>query len=208
MTTPSSRVPLPLRNALAALACEALDDADARVALGWLAAGACDAAPAAARDVLARRHLLALDGTLGDLHAAHRDAIAAHAARAATASTQYATDTADPAADPVARTVAKAVALWNARLFFEVHEILEPEWKRAQGPMRQALQGLIQIAVALHHRSHGNERGARSLMREGRRRLASAPEALRGIAAAALLAATATFETGDGTTVPALRRLA
>ena len=94
-----------------------------------------------------------------------------------------------------ARALDLATALWAARLFFEVHEVLEAEWRRAAGPTRQALQGVIQIAVAYHHWLHGNPRGARNLMREGRSRLATvAADALAPLDLAALCAATATWE--------------
>src|SRR5262245_26147111 len=36
-----------------------------------------------------------------------------------------------------------ARAAWDAGLFFEVHELLEPEWLRAEGARKTTLQGLI-----------------------------------------------------------------
>jgi len=67
-------------------------------------------------------------------------------------------------------------------------------WKTAVGPVRQALQGVIQIAVAFHHLRHGNRRGARTLLAEGRARLAGAPAALPALDAPDLLASTAGWE--------------
>jgi hypothetical protein len=58
----------------------------------------------------------------------------------------------------------RAAALADHGLFFEVHELLEPVWFRAPEPVRTALQGLIQIAVAFHHLENGNRDGARSLL--------------------------------------------
>ena len=78
-------------------------------------------------------------------------------------------------ADPVGRAIVQAAALWEQELFFEVHEVLEAVWQREGGDRRQALQGLIQVAVAFHHLAHGNPRGARTLLREGRARLAGSP---------------------------------
>jgi len=73
--------------------------------------------------------------------------------------------------------------------------VLEAVWKTAAGTERQALQGVIQIAVAYHHLAHGNRRGARSLLAEGRSRLASVPTtALPALDVAGLLAATAPWE--------------
>jgi hypothetical protein len=81
-----------------------------------------------------------------------------------------------PAADGTARACRVAAALWNEQLFFEVHEVLEAEWKSARGDERQALQGLIQVAVAFHHlamatdgRPHAPQRGSRPPRRGSRR---------------------------------------
>ncbi|MGH7898948.1 MAG: DUF309 domain-containing protein, partial [Candidatus Binatia bacterium] len=85
-----------------------------------------------------------------------------------------------PDAKEVAWSVCAAAALFNAELFFEVHELLEPPWGRAEGPLRSFLQGLIQIAVGLHHRSTGNHRGALSLLADGNAKLRPfVPEAWR-----------------------------
>lgn len=94
----------------------------------------------------------------------------------------------------IERAAAQAAVLWNQRLFFEVHEVLEAVWKTTTGPMRQALQGLIQIGVALHHHAHGNARGARTLMHEGRDRLAASRGVLPILDVDALLEATAAWD--------------
>jgi hypothetical protein len=39
-----------------------------------------------------------------------------------------------------------AIVLWDLKLFFEVHEILEPEWIEAQGDKKLLLQALIRAA--------------------------------------------------------------
>lgn len=39
-----------------------------------------------------------------------------------------------------------AARLWDLRLFFEVHEVLEPEWMTATGDTKLLLQGLIRAA--------------------------------------------------------------
>jgi hypothetical protein len=60
--------------------------------------------------------------------------------------------------------------LFDAGLFFEVHELLEPFWARGvEG--RDALQGLIQIAVGYQHLANGNRAGGRALLREGTARI-------------------------------------
>jgi hypothetical protein len=172
MATPG--FPLPLRNALATLCCDALDADDAYAALAWLASP--DLAPS--RDAagrLAAVHLIDAGGAaLLDVHRPWDAPIRAHAARALRAAAAHRRRGMRPD-DPITRAVVQAVALWNERLFFEVHEVLEAVWQRETGDRRQALQGLIQVAVAYHHLAHGNPRGARTLLREGRSRLAGAP---------------------------------
>jgi len=61
--------------------------------------------------------------------------------------------------------------LVDAHLYFEVHELLEPPWRDAEGGEREALQGLIQVAVGYQHLANGNLAGARALLDEGCRRL-------------------------------------
>ena len=42
----------------------------------------------------------------------------------------------------------RAAVLWDLRLFFEVHEILEPAWMEAGGDEKRLLQALIRAAGA------------------------------------------------------------
>ena len=74
------------------------------------------------------------------------------------------------AGDPVAC----ARAAWDAGLFFEMHEVLEPVWMRERGERRRVLQGMIMAGAALHHLTHGNVAGARGLLRDAAQRLAEA----------------------------------
>jgi predicted metal-dependent hydrolase len=67
--------------------------------------------------------------------------------------------------------LAAAARLFDAGLFFEVHEVLEPHWATARDATRDALQGLIQIAVGWQHLANGNLGGARSLLADGAARL-------------------------------------
>jgi hypothetical protein len=71
----------------------------------------------------------------------------------------------------VAEALERAATLFDAGLYFETHEVLEPLWQEARGDPRESLQGLIQIAVGYQHRSNANLAGARSLLREGAARL-------------------------------------
>jgi len=151
--------------------------------------------PAAAGVRLAAVHLIDAGGrTLLSVHTLHAGAVAAHAARALRAAAAHRA-TGASRTSPVERAAHHAVALWSEGLFFEVHEVLEEVWKTAAGDVRQALQGVIQIAVAYHHLAHGNLRGARSLLHEGRERLTkAAPAALPALDLAALVSATAPWE--------------
>ena len=56
------------------------------------------------------------------------------------------------------------VALFNRRRYFDAHEALEDVWRPARGEARRFLQGMVQVAVALHHASRGNRVGARSVL--------------------------------------------
>jgi dTDP-4-amino-4,6-dideoxygalactose transaminase len=59
--------------------------------------------------------------------------------------------------------------------YFEAHEKLEEVWRGLAGQERQFLQGLIQIAVALHHNAHANREGATSLLSRAAQNLANCP---------------------------------
>ena len=184
--------PLPLRNALAELTLAAFDDDTAEAALAWLATPAEKPSPSA-RTRLAAVHLVEPDGDrLLAVHAGHAAAVAAQAARARCA--VHAFDR-TRAGTGIERACRVGAALWNERLFFEVHEVLEAVWRSATGAVREALQGVIQIAVAFHHLAHGNVRGARSLLVEGLRRLCGvAPDTLPVLDVGGLLADTARWE--------------
>ncbi len=57
---------------------------------------------------------------------------------------------------------------FNACDFYESHEVWEELWTDYQGPSRKFYQGLIQVAVALHHFGNGNIRGAKKLYASSR----------------------------------------
>lgn len=72
---------------------------------------------------------------------------------------------------PLLRALAQGVMLFNAGLFFEAHEALENVWRDAQGDTKVFLQGMAQIAAALHHHTNGNDSGARTLLSKGCQKL-------------------------------------
>jgi uncharacterized protein len=80
----------------------------------------------------------------------------------------------------------RGVALFNQRKFFDAHEVWEDVWRAAPTDEKKFLQGLIQVAVALHHHSHGNVDGARSLLARAQRNLSPYPESYAGVDLSAL----------------------
>ena len=128
---------IPERNRLAKLILEAFGDATARRELDGLAARGADPG-AAEMGVRALRARALFDGRPLEFGDAGLD-----------------------------RVLARAALLFDARFYFEVHELLEPLWLRADGADRQALQGLIQVAAGFHHLSNGNGSGARALLHDG-----------------------------------------
>lgn len=87
------------------------------------------------------------------------------------------------APQPSARETAlrKAALLFNHHLFFEVHEILEAQWRIEHDPPRLFLQGLIQVAVAFHHLERRNFRGAVSLLHDGLEKIIPYQPAFLGV---------------------------
>ncbi|MGH7961123.1 MAG: DUF309 domain-containing protein [Candidatus Binatia bacterium] len=73
----------------------------------------------------------------------------------------------DEEASDLTTALRKGRFLFNHHLFFEVHEVLEAQWIKETGEVKRFLQGLIQIAVAFHHLSNRNLRGALSLLHDG-----------------------------------------
>ena len=68
------------------------------------------------------------------------------------------------------------ISLFNRAQFFDAHEVLEDVWRPSAEPERKFLQGLIQVAVALHHHSKGNLAGATSLLKRAARNLEGYPD--------------------------------
>ena len=61
--------------------------------------------------------------------------------------------------------------LFNRCEFYRGHDEWEEVWRRARGPRRRLLHGLIQVAVGYEHQKRGNRRGMRSLLRQGAAKL-------------------------------------
>lgn len=65
----------------------------------------------------------------------------------------------------------EGISLFNQRQFYACHDVFEALWHEAIEPDRTFLQGILQIAVGLHHLSNTNRRGATILLGEGCARL-------------------------------------
>ena len=69
----------------------------------------------------------------------------------------------------------RGIALFNEGKFFDAHEVLEDVW-RAAHEEKKIWQGLVQVAVALHHHSTGNYVGMRSVLLRAMKNLAGHPK--------------------------------
>lgn len=143
------------RDRLAALILAALHDSGARRLLVSLAA---------AREAEASEWLVGDEGEWMPL-------LRERARRASTALAGLPLGSRHPA---LKEALAAATVLFDAGLYFEVHELLEPYWVATTGSEREALQGLIQVAVGLQHLANHNARGARALLEQGSERLRGA----------------------------------
>lgn len=80
------------------------------------------------------------------------------------------------------------VNFFNECEYFEAHEAWEDLWQDYQGPSRKFYQGLIQVAVCLHHFGNGNTRGAKKLYYSCRKYLDEYSSPYEGVDLAKLLA--------------------
>ncbi len=103
----------------------------------------------------------------------------------------------------------RGIDLFNAEQFFDAHEALEDVWRESHGEEREFLQGVIQIAVGLHHHATGNLEGARSLLTRGADKLARFPNTYCKLRVDRLRAAVAawTEALSNGEPAPPLPRL-
>ena len=60
------------------------------------------------------------------------------------------------------------IVLFNQREFFDAHEVLEDLWNQCPNEDRRFYQAVLQAAVALHHFTSGNLRGAIKLFKSGK----------------------------------------
>ncbi len=76
----------------------------------------------------------------------------------------------------------QAPILWDLALYFEMHELLESEWKDAEGDRRKALQGLILVAGMKIHTENKNMKAAVSMAVKARENLLKYGAELSGYA--------------------------
>jgi uncharacterized protein len=81
----------------------------------------------------------------------------------------------------------EGIKYFNDCEYFEAHEVWEDLWTEYQGPLRRFYQGLIQLAVCLHHFGNGNVRGAKKLYFSCSKYLKQYPDQHEGIDLAKLL---------------------
>lgn len=98
-------------------------------------------------------------------------------------------------ADARRRLIARGVELFDAGEWFACHEAFEEVWRSTDPAPRDLWQGLIQVAVGLHHAlDRGRPDVGRRVLAKGRRRLLGLPSPCEGIDVATLAAAAAAWE--------------
>lgn len=71
--------------------------------------------------------------------------------------------------------------LLNQGSYFHAHDVLEEVWREVQGDDRLFYQGVVQVAIAMHHFSKNNQVGALSVLAKCRRNLEPYPDEFAGI---------------------------
>lgn len=87
------------------------------------------------------------------------------------------------------RVLTEAVELFNRKLYFECHDLLEEEWVGARGEERAFLNALIHAAVGMYHVAGGNHAGAASQLAQAVKGLTPLGDECFGLDVAALLRA-------------------
>lgn len=87
----------------------------------------------------------------------------------------------------------KAVEEFNSGEWFECHETLEDLWVGSQGELRDFYQGMLMIAVALHHWRDGNYKGSVLLLDKGTSHLGRVRAVCQGIEVVSAIAEATRF---------------
>ena len=80
----------------------------------------------------------------------------------------------------------QAVEEFNRGDWFQCHETLEELWVGEKGEVRDLYQGVLQLAVALHHWRNGNFKGALSLFKGANDILSRVPQVCQRVDVAGL----------------------
>lgn len=87
-----------------------------------------------------------------------------------------------PTSDPLnTATLGEAVRLFNVQEYFACHDVLEELWGDSLGSDRDFFQGLLHVAVSLHHLSEGNPTGARKMHVSSLRYLSNFGSGFQGV---------------------------
>jgi hypothetical protein len=78
------------------------------------------------------------------------------------------------------RLMKEGGAAFNRGDFYDAHEFWEEVWNEVDDPDRRWIQGMIQIATALHHVGRERLASARTLLHKALDKLVDAPPALDG----------------------------
>ncbi len=71
--------------------------------------------------------------------------------------------------------------LLNQGSYFHAHDVLEEVWREVRDESRPFYQGVVQVAIAMHHFSKANLAGAQSVLGKARRNLEPFPAVFGGI---------------------------
>lgn len=77
--------------------------------------------------------------------------------------------------------VIQGLQLFNAREFFEAHEILEEAWRAERRPIRELYRGILQVGVACYHAQRNNFTGAVKMFQRSKIWLKPFPDICCGI---------------------------
>lgn len=83
--------------------------------------------------------------------------------------------------------VREGLRLFNLGQYYPCHDALEKAWFAEERPCRNLYQGILQLAIALHHIERGNFDGADKMLRRAINKFQRLPPTCQGIDAAGLL---------------------
>jgi len=87
------------------------------------------------------------------------------------------------------------IELLNEGSYFHAHDVLEEVWREVRGEDRAFYQGIVQVAIAMHHFSKNNLAGARSVLGKARKNLEPYSAVLGGVDLADLRRQLAAWDT-------------